>query len=301
MGMGKDLYENFPVAREMFDQAEAHLGFPIKKICFEGPEEALIETKNQQLAIVIVSAACFALIKESTVPQCCAGLSLGEYSAVWAAGCISFHDLLTLVQERSAAMQEAAMRSPSTMIAVIDVSLDKIAEVCKSVGNCYIANVNSPAQAVVSLSKDAVDSFTAGISRLGVGKAVVLNVSGGFHSPFMQSAEARLKSALTKVAFKDARIPIVSNIDACVYTHKDQIRENLLKQLTGRVLWKDSVLKMLEKTSIFYEIGPSRILKGLLRKFNAKTEVTTFGKREEIEQLQNQSKESIKNGGTNAV
>jgi len=285
--MGRDLYDTFPVAREMFDTAEVHLGFPIKKICFEGPEDALVETKNQQLGIVIVSAVCFSLIKRSIRPRWCAGLSLGEYSAVWAAGCIRFEDLLSLVQERSSAMQEAALKNPSTMIAVIDVELEKIAGICKTVGNSYIANVNSPAQVVVSLSKSAVEAFTGEISRLGSGKAVVLNVSGGFHSPFMRSAEERLNNALHKVSFKDADVPVISNIDACSYTQKDQIRENLLKQLTGKVLWKDSLSKMLETTPELYEIGPSRILKGLLRKFDKKAEVTSIGKREEIELLVN--------------
>lgn len=285
VGMGKDLYESFPLAKKLFETANKKLGFDIAQICFNGPEDALVETKNQQLAIVTVSAICFSLIRERISPMVCAGLSLGEYTALWAAGCIQFEDMLELVRERSLAMQEAAQKNPSTMVAVVDVPIEKIEQVCHQVKNTYIANVNSPAQVVVSLAKDTVDSFVAGIAQLGVGRTVVLSVSGGFHSPFMRSAESRLKQVLSRISFDDARIPVISNIDAKQYTQGNIIRENLLKQLTGKVLWKDSLISMIDMAEEMYELGPSRILKGLLRKFERKLEVTTVGKKEEIEAI----------------
>lgn len=283
VGMGKDLYESFPVARQMFEQANAALGFDIKNICFEGPEPALLETKNQQLGIVIVSSICGSLIKKKIQPAAYAGLSLGEYAAVWAAGCISFEELLALVKERALAMQEAAVNNPSAMVAVMDVPIETIEKVCAGVEKAYVANINSSSQVVVSVSRDSVEALVNRIARLGMGRTVVLNVSGGFHSPFMKSAEQRLKRALFSIAFKDGAVPVVSNIDAGAYTDGEKIRENLLAQLTGRVLWKDSMELLFGMADEFYELGPSRILKGLLRKFGRKIEVRTVGKKEEIE------------------
>jgi len=283
VGMGKDLYESFPAARQMFDQANAALGFDIKEICFEGPEPALFETKNQQLGIVIISSICGALIKEKIQPIAYAGLSLGEYTAVWAAGCISFEELLILVKERASAMQEAAVNNPSNMIAVMDAPLKTIEKVCASVGKAYVANINSPSQVVVSVSRDNVEALVSRIAQSGAGRTAVLNVSGGFHSPFMKSAEQRLKRALSSITFKDGAVPVVSNIDAGAYNDGGKIRENLLAQLTGRVLWKDSLELLFDMADEFYELGPSRILKGLLRKFDRKIEVRTVGKKDEVE------------------
>ncbi len=266
VGMGKEFYERYSESKRIFSLADEVLGYRISDICFNGPEEKLKDTGVQQLAILTVSCAIFEACKEHILKDTLylAGLSLGEYTALYAGGVLEFSDLIILVRERAEAMQQASLLNPSCMLAVIGLDI----EVLRSNNSLgfYIANVNSPNQIVVSVHKDKKEEIKDRLISLGAKRVVELRVSGGFHSPFMEPAKDRLEKVLEKMTFKEASIPIVSNFDAQPYTSPEKIKDNLLNQLTHTVLWKECVEFMAQSVDTFVEIGPSKVLTGLIRK-----------------------------------
>ncbi len=278
MGMGKDLYDNFDKAKEIFDTADRILDMKISDICFNGPEDKLKSTLYQQLAIFVVSAVAWELLKEKQIslPQYFAGLSLGEYTAVYASGMLNFEQALYLVKSRAELMEKAAFNNPSTMLAVLGLKETVIKEA--SLKGCYVANLNSPSQVVVSVSKQEKETIQNELVSAGAKRVVELNVSGGFHSPFMEEASQKLKERIAKMEFTDCKIPVISNADAAPHTKAAEIKENLVKQLTLPVLWQKSIEYMAQqKINIFYEVGPGKVLKGLLRKIDSSLKVKNAG------------------------
>ncbi len=281
-GMGRSLYENFLEARDIFSSLDKILGFSLSRKCFQGQESELKETSIQQLAILSVSLAAFEVFKGKELKiDYLSGLSLGEYSCLYAAEVLSLEDLVILVRERAKAMQEAAIANPSTMFAVIGLSRQALEDIAKK-ENFYIANINSPQQIVVSLDKNKRDDIFAALEAAGA-RVIELEVSGGFHSPFMNRAKEYLASVIEGMKFHDAKIPIVSNFTASGHTKAEEIKKNLLEQLISPVLWKDCISFMIKAgVNLFFEVGPSKVLRGLVRKIDRQVEVINIEKKGDI-------------------
>ena len=269
-GMGKDLYDNSPEAKNIFDQAEKILpGLNLKKLCFEGPIEELTQTANSQVAILVTSiAALKALGPRPKGPGCCAGLSLGEYSALVACGSLEFLDAVRLVRRRGELMEQAAKNNPGAMASIIGISAEVLREVCKET-KAEIANLNSPGQIVISGKIESVQKTMALAEQKGAKKAILLNVSGPFHSSFMKEAAEEFRKELDKTKFSAPKIAIVSNVTADYEKTPEEIKGNLVKQLYSTVRWEESVIKISQGgCNTFFEIGPGKVLKGLLRRIN---------------------------------
>ena len=285
IGMGKNLYDNFSKAKDIFSLIDDILGFSLSKKCFSGQESELKDTATQQLAILAVSLIAFELIKDKNVSiDYLSGLSLGEYSCLYVSDVISLKDLVVLVRERGLAMQKAAIENPSTMFAVMNIEKDILDDIAKKEG-FYISNLNSAKQTVVSLSIDDKDKIKNVLAGEGA-RVIELEVSGGFHSPFMNNAKDTLTKVIEAIVFKDAKIPIVSNFTGKAHTKNEEIKFNLLEQLVSPVLWKDCVEFMIAKgVNCFYEVGPSKVLKGLMRKINRDAKVINIETKEDIDKL----------------
>jgi [acyl-carrier-protein] S-malonyltransferase len=266
VGMGRDLYDNYSEAKDIFLKVDGILDFELSQKCFFGPSEELRETYIQQLAILSVSLATFEVFKRKDIKiDYLSGLSLGEYSCLYVGEVLSLPDVVNLVKERGLAMQKASITHPSTMLAVIGVERDTLKSISGKEG-FYIANFNSPNQTVISLRKEDKERVKEVLESEGA-KVVELDVSGGFHSPFMEEAREQLSKVTESLEFKDAKIPIVSNVTALPHIDREEIRKNLIQQLTSPVLWEDSIKHMVDKgVDTFFEIGPSAILKGLIKK-----------------------------------
>lgn len=283
-GMGKDLYETFPESRQVFDKADKALGFSISKICFEGEPEILKQTVISQPAILTVTIAAFEAFKARTklVPSFMAGLSLGEYSALVAAGSFSFEDGLKLVRYRAEIMDEAARRHPGAMAAVLDLSIDALKDICLKSG-AEIANINAPGQVVISGKKEAVDAAGKLCMEAGANRVIELEVSGAFHSSLMFEASAELKERLRNIPISAPRVPVISNYTASAQLDPAQIEENLACQLYKPVRWSESMQYILSRgVNKFYEFGPGRVLKGLMRRIDSSAEVVNIEKKEDI-------------------
>ncbi|MFA5311204.1 MAG: ACP S-malonyltransferase [Candidatus Omnitrophota bacterium] len=283
-GMGKDLYDNFPEAKAVFDKAEKLVGFDLKKVCFEGPEEKLKVTSISQPAIVTLSIAAFEAFKarNGLKPAFMAGLSLGEYSALIASGSISFEDGIGLIKIRGELMEEASLKYPGKMAAVLDLPVDTVKEICLSSG-AEIANLNSPGQVVITGKSDAVEKAAQLCGQAGAKRVIPLEVSGAFHSSLMSGASLGLKEALDKVEIKDAVVPVVSNYTADVQVGAAGIKDNLIHQIHSSVKWEDSMRFILAKgISSFIEFGPGRVLKGLMRRIEPSARVTNMEKASDI-------------------
>ena len=285
VGMGQSLYDNFFQAKELFDAMDSVLGYSLSDKCFTGKEEELKDTATQQLAILAVSIASFEVFKTfRSKISFLSGLSLGEYSCLYAAGVLSLEDVTVLVRERGLAMQKAAKVNPSTMFAVMGIDKELLEKQGKE-EEFYVSNLNAPGQVVISLKTSDRDRIKASLEGQDA-KVVELAVSGGFHSPFMWPAKEHLRDVVEKLNFKDAQIPIVSNFTAVAHTDKDEIQTNLLEQLTSPVLWKDCVGFMVSHgMEVFYEVGPSKVLRGLMRKINPSVKVVNLEKREDFDKL----------------
>lgn len=285
VGMGKSLYDNFPQAQEVFSSIDSILGFKLSDKCFQGPQEELKDTATQQLAILAVSLAAFGVFKTKDIKvDYLSGLSLGEYSCLYASGALSLEDVVNLVKLRAKAMQEAASLSCATMFAVIGLSRQCLEEESKKLG-FYIANINSPAQVVISLDKAKKENIKKELEAKQA-RVIELSVSGGFHSPFMDPAKDSLAKAVENLNFSNAAIPIVSNVTARSHTNSEEIKANLIKQLNSTVLWNDCIEFMITKgVDGFFEVGPSKVLKGLMRKINPKVAVVNIERKEDIGQL----------------
>ena len=279
VGMGYDFFEKFPQAKKVFLEADKILGFSISSFCFSGPEEKLKETEIQQLAIVTTSIAIFEVFKEKFRKEdfsYFSGLSLGEYTALYASDVLDFKDTLILVKERARAMQKASLLNPSSMLAVIGAKAEDLEK--EKDDDFYISNLNAPQQVVISVSKDKKEEIKRRMLKK-QRKVVELKVSGGFHSPFMEPAKKDLEKIIEKLKFKKAHLPIVSNFLAKPVEDPSLIKECLLNQLTHPVLWQRCVEFMIkEGVEIFFEIGPSRILRGLIKKINPQVKVINIEK-----------------------
>ena len=281
-GMGKDLYDNFPQAKKVFSDIDKILGMEISRICFSGKREELIDVYNQQLAILATSLAAYEVFKEKQINiDFFSGLSLGEYTCLYPAGVLSFEDLVRLVKKRSEATQEAARLNPSSMLAVIGSEKNYLQKLAAK-DSFYIANINSPKQIVVSLKKEDKERVKSALENSGA-KVVELKIAVGFHSPFMEPAKKLLGEYVKNIEFKQAKIPVVSNLTAKAHADKDQIKNNLIEQLTSSALWQDCVKFMIEEgVDVFFEIGPSRVLRGLIKKINPEVKVVNIEKKEDL-------------------
>ncbi len=279
-GMGKDLYENNPLAKELFDKANDILGFNITNIMFEGTDEELRQTKVTQPAVFLHSVISALCMGEDFKPEIVGGHSLGEFSALVASGCLSFEDGLKLVYKRAMAMQKACDAEPSTMAAIIGLDDETITNICAEVsteGNIVIpANFNCPGQVVISGNIDAVNTACAKLKEAGARRALPLKVGGAFHSPLMMPAQEELAAAIEATTFMEPKCPVYQNVDAKGHTNPDEIKANLLKQLTSSVRWTEEVQNMIaDGATDFTECGPGKVLQGMIGKINK--EVTAHG------------------------
>lgn len=272
-GMGKELYENNPQARELMEKANEVLGFRITDIMFEGSEDDLKQTKVTQPAVFLHSVV-LALTDPDFAPDMTAGHSLGEFSAMVAAGALSFESALKLVSARAQAMQKACEMEPSTMAAVLALPDEKVEEICSEVPGCVAAaNYNCPGQVVISGSVAAIDAACEKMLAAGAKRAMKLKVGGAFHSPLMEPARVELAEAIENTEFMQPRCPIYQNVDAKPHTDPAEIKANLIKQLTSPVRWTQSVKQMIaDGATEFVELGPGKVLQGLIRKIDRNVE-----------------------------
>ena len=276
-GMGKDLYESNPKARALFDKADEILGFKISEIMFSGTDEELKQTRVTQPAIFLHSVALAVALGEEFQPDMVAGHSLGELSALTAAGALSFEDGLRLVSARAEAMQKACEVKPSTMAAVIALADEKVEEVCAGIDGVVVAaNYNCPGQVVISGEVESVQAACVALKEAGAKRALPLNVSGAFHSPMMEPARAELQKAIEATEFHTPRCAVYQNVDAQPHTDPVEIKQNLIAQLTSPVRWTQSVERMCaDGATAFEELGPGQVLQGLIKKINKEVEVSS--------------------------
>jgi [acyl-carrier-protein] S-malonyltransferase len=274
-GMGRDLAENYPVARHTFEEADDVLGFSISKLCFEGPEEQLKLTEFQQPAICAVSVAALRVLAERGLqPEFVAGHSLGEYAANVAAGALAFSDAVRIVHSRGRFMQEAVPAGEGAMAAVLGMSSEETARACNDAAAetrqvVAAANFNSPEQTVISGAAPAVDRAVALCKERGAKRVVLLHVSAPFHCALMQPAQDRLAELLEATAFAQPSVPVAVNVDAALETDPGRLRDALIRQVTGAVRWVDSMrLLIAQKPTHFIEVGPGKVLSGLVRQID---------------------------------
>ncbi len=286
VGMGKTLYETVPAARVLFDQAAAILHYNLAELCFTGPEATLNSTAVSQPAIFTCSLAALEALKQSdpsavSACQAAAGLSLGEYTALVFAGAMSFADGLKVVQRRGEAMQAAADATPSGMVSVLGLEQEKVEELCRRAGAeglIRIANLLCPGNIVVSGVKAACDALERLAPEAGAMKTIRLAVAGAFHTDIMKPADEQLATALNQIEIRPPRVPVWSNVDAQPHTDPAEIRSLLVRQVLQPVLWEQTIRTLLAQGfDKFYEIGPGRVLAGLLKRVQRKAEVVNVG------------------------
>ncbi|MBQ7823677.1 MAG: ACP S-malonyltransferase [Bacteroidaceae bacterium] len=278
VGMGKDLYDNQPAAKALFEQANEILGFRITDLMFTGTDEDLRQTKVTQPAIFLHSVILAKTMGADFCPDMVAGHSLGEFSALVAAGAMSFEDGVRLVSARAMAMQKACEKEPSTMAAVLGLPDATVEEICQSITNEVVvpANYNCPGQIVISGSIAGIDTACEKMLAAGAKRALKLKVGGAFHSPLMEPARAELAQAIRNTQFSVPTCPVYQNVTAKAETDPETIKTNLVAQLTAPVRWTQSVLNMIaDGATSFTEVGPGSVLQGLVKKINK--EVTTQG------------------------
>jgi len=297
VGMGRDLYQAVPAAKRIFDRAEAVTRLPLKRLCFEGPEDQLARTDIAQPAIFTVSAAVLAGMDdllggarlESLRPAFAAGLSLGEYTALYAAGAVDFESGVKLVAKRGQFMHAAATAIPSGMVSILGIDEARATELCRAAGGGEIltcANFNCPGQIVLSGQAAACERAAELAGQFGATGAVPLKVAGAFHSDLMAPAAEAFAAVLDEVNFQMPNVTVIANVDGAAYTGKDQIKDKLLAQLVCPVRWQQSMEHMLGAgADEFYEIGPGRVLAGLARRIDRKATVTCVNSLEAVEKL----------------
>ncbi len=272
-GMGKELYENSTLAKELFEKANDLLDFRITAIMFGGSEEELRQTNVTQPAIFLHSVVLAKTLGDDFKPEMVAGHSLGELSALVACGALSFEDGLMLVAKRAQAMQKACEAAPSTMAAVLGMDDSLVEEICNSITDDVVvaANYNSPGQIVISGSYNGIDKAIEKLTAAGAKRAVKLNVGGAFHSPLMKPAEEELAAAIRNTKFNTPVCPVYQNVNAAPVTDPEQIKQNLIAQLTAPVRWTQTVVNMLaDGATSFTEVGPGTVLQGLIKKVDRK-------------------------------
>ncbi|GMA99297.1 ACP S-malonyltransferase [Pelosinus sp. IPA-1] len=272
IGMGKELYERFPVAKAVFDAADEALGFSITNMCFNGPEDELRKTVNTQPAILTVSIALYQVLKENGLtPNIVAGHSLGEYSALVAAGALSFSDAVQLVRKRGLFMQEAVPLGEGSMAAILGSERQLVVEICEKAqvefGSVQAVNFNCPGQIVIAGKTLAVEKATEMLKAAGAKRAVILPVSAPFHSTLMKPAAEKLAVELSKITINDASIPVVANINGQAITNKQEIEVSLVKQADHPVEWEDCVAEIINfGATTFVEVGPGKVLSSFTKK-----------------------------------
>ena len=276
-GMGKELYENSPLAKELFEKANDILGFRITDIMFEGTAEQLKETKVTQPAVFLHSVILAKTLGDDFKPEMVAGHSLGEFSALVAAGALTFEDGLKLVSQRAMAMQKACEITPSTMAAVLGLEDKVVEDICEQTeGVVVAANYNCPGQLVISGETTAVERACEALKAAGARRALILPVGGAFHSPMMEPAREELAAAIEKTQFAAPVCPVYQNVPASAVTNPDEIKQNLIIQLTAPVKWTQSVQNMIaDGATLFTEVGPGNVLQGLVKKINKEAETAS--------------------------
>lgn len=272
VGMGKELYENSQLAKEMFEKANEILGFRITDIMFSGTEDELKQTKVTQPAIFLHSVILAATLGEDFKPDMVAGHSLGEFSALVANSCLSFEDGLKLVSQRAKAMQKACEAEPSTMAAIIGLDDEQVEQICAEIEEVVVpANYNTVGQIVISGSLKGIDIAIENLTEAGARNAIKLNVGGAFHSPLMEPARTELAEAISNTEFKQPICPVYQNVRAVAVSSPAQIKENLIIQLTSPVKWTQTVKNMIaDGADSFTEVGPGKVLSGLIKKVDRK-------------------------------
>lgn len=293
VGMGKDFYQNVPQAKETFDRAESALGFDLPSLIFQGPIEELTKTVNCQLAIFTVSVAVLRAVQEVSAPEevkYTAGLSLGEYTALVAAGALDFEQGLRLVRMRAEYMEEAARENPGGMVSLIGLSQETVRKICAQ-AKVEIANLNCPGQIVISGSLAALEEAKELACANGAKRVIALKVSGAFHSSLMETARVKLTKALDKVEIRPPKVSVISNVTAKEERSPQEIKDNLARQVSSGTRWEDSI-NFIRTCGIrkFIEIGPGKVLSGLLRKINAELLADNI---ETVEDLENLRKERL--------
>jgi len=288
IGMGKDLYETFPESRAVFNKADKVLNFPLSKLCFEGHQEELTQTQNCQPAILTVSIAAFEAFKlrvtryELRVTDFVAGLSLGEYSALVAAGAMALEDAVYLVRKRGEFMEEEAKASPGAMASILGLDLATVKNICQDT-KTEIGNINCPGQIVISGGRLEIERAEKLAQERGAKRVILLEVNGAFHSSFMKKAALKLSKELDKIKIFTPQLPVVSNVTSNPVSDPAEIKDNLVKQVTGTVFWEDSMKFILSKGIMdFIEFGPGKVLKGLMRRINENARVINIEKKEDI-------------------
>jgi len=291
-GMGKELAENFPVARQVFDEADDALGFAISRLCFDGPAEDLQLTENTQPAILTVSVAAFRAMQEAGIdaPAFVAGHSLGEYSALVASGALSLSEAVRTVRARGRYMQEAVPVGTGAMAAVVGADADAISRICAEASAnqvCSIANINAPNQIVIAGNTEAVDravELLSGVAR----KVVKLKVSAPFHCALMKPAQDRLARDLEALNFSEPAMPVVTNVDARATTAPDELRDALVRQVSAPVRWVESMQLLIERgVDTFVEAGPGKVLSGLMRQINRDVKMLNVEDAASLQKLSN--------------
>jgi len=291
-GMGRDLYESFESAKVVFQEADEALGFPISKLCFEGPEDELRQTVNAQPALLTVSYACYKAALEISngkagPPSFLAGHSLGEYTALAVADVLDFPAAVCLARERGRLMHEAGQLTPGAMAAVLGMDEDSVTSLCQETGT-WLANINCPGQLVISGSAENIKKAIALAQSRGALKALPLQVSGAFHSPLMRPAADGLSAAIARLSFKDPAVPIIANTSAAPLTNSTGIKEELINQLGNSVQWQRSIEFMIDKgVTTFIEIGPGKVLTGLTKRINKSVSTLNISNASELDNLAN--------------
>lgn len=274
VGMLQDLYNEYAIVRQRFAEADEALGYSISKLCFEGPDTELVKTANTQPAILTASIACYEVLKEKGfTPDIVGGHSLGEYSALVAAGVLKFADAVYLVHKRGEFMQEAVPIGKGAMAAILALPREQVVEICQQVndevGSVQAVNFNCPGQIVIAGETAAVEKAAELMKAAGAKRAVMLPVSAPFHSRLMEPAAVKLKVELDKVTLSDAQIPVVANVNGQILTDASAIKESLVKQAASPVLWEDCVATMVNfGAQAFVEVGPGKVLTGFTKKIN---------------------------------
>lgn len=272
VGMGRELFENNETVRNVFNLADQELGFPLSKLCFDGPKEELDITENTQPAVLTVSVAAYKALEDYGIqPDLTAGLSLGEYSALVCSGALDFAEAVKLVRRRGKYMQQAVPQGEGGMVAILGLEADKVEEACRLaaiVGVVQVANYNCPGQIVIAGQKKALELASVKAGELGAKRVIPLDVSGPFHTGLLQSAAEKLRLDLDKVAFHSLQIPVISNVTAD-YIQNGQVQDLLPRQVMNPVLWEMTIRKMLQEgVDTFVEIGPGSALRGFVKKID---------------------------------
>jgi [acyl-carrier-protein] S-malonyltransferase len=286
--MGQDIYHKYKIARQIFEEAQALLDFDLIKVCFEGPLEELSRTAISQPAILTTSVALLRVFQElntDITPHAVAGLSLGEYSALVASGSLNFKDAVKLVRKRGQFMEEASAQYPGKMLSIIGLELNVVKDICYA-AKTEIANLNCPGQVVISGQRKNIDLAMKLAKEKGARKVVLLEVSGPFHSSFMKKAALSLAKELKDITILPSSFPVVSNVTANYETKPTLIKKNLIAQVDHSVNWQDSMRLLInDGVSKFFEIGPGRVLKGLMRRIEPSVFVSNIEKAQDIENL----------------